>query len=56
MVGVSEREQKVAQDICSMLSVQLAIRPMELVYVQVFNATAEDSSDTSSRQVQTIQN
>ena len=42
VVGVSEREQKLAQDTFAMLRVQLAIRPMELAYVQVFNTTAED--------------
>ena len=42
VVGVSEKEEKVAQDTFTMLSLQLAIRPMELAYVRVFNATAED--------------
>lgn len=42
VVGVSETEQQLAQDTFAMLSVQLAKRPMELAYVQSFNATAKD--------------
>jgi hypothetical protein len=42
VVGVSESEQKVAEDAFALLKEKLAIRPMELAYVQSVNATAED--------------
>jgi hypothetical protein len=42
VVGVSESEQKVAEDAFALLKEKLAIRPMELAYVQSVNATAQD--------------
>jgi hypothetical protein len=43
VVGLSESEQKLAQDTFALLKEKLAIRPMELAYVQTVAATIEES-------------
>jgi hypothetical protein len=43
VVGVSESEQKLAEDAFALLKEKLAIRPMELAYVQHLAVTIEES-------------
>jgi hypothetical protein len=43
VVGVSESEQKLAEDAFALLKAKLAIRPMELAYVQHVARTIEES-------------